>query len=244
MEVMRRVHSGTKEQKPSERERVHGAFARRAAAEGMVLLKNEGLLPLDASAAVALFGGGAVRTVKGGIGSGDVNNRENISICRGMKEGNITVTSEGWIRDYEQCYEAAREAWKKKVLEDVKHVDNPFDAYASNPFVLPEGRRPGEEDIKGASAAVYVISRIAGEGKDRRREAGDYEPSAREREDILWLDRTGLPVVLILNAGAPVELTGLLEEAKNLRAVLYISLPGQEGGRAVCDVLFGHAAPG
>ncbi len=244
MTVTRQIHSGTKEQKPSERELAHGVFARRAAAEGMVLLKNEGLLPLDSSMSVALFGGGAVRTVKGGTGSGDVNNRENISIYRGMKEAEIAITSEDWVRDYEKCYETARKVWKEKVLEDVKHRDNPFDAYAWNPFALPEGRGLREEDLKGASAAVYVISRIAGEGKDRRREEGDYELSKREREDILWLDRTGLPIVLILNVGAPVELTRLLEETKNLRAILHISLPGQEGGRAVCDVLFGYMAPG
>ena len=145
MTVTRQIHSGTKEQKPSERELAHGVFARRAAAEGMVLLKNEGLLPLDSSMSVALFGGGAVRTVKGGTGSGDVNNRENISIYRGMKEAEIAITSEDWVRDYEKCYETARKAWKEKVLEDVKHRDNPFDAYAWNPFALPEGRGLREE---------------------------------------------------------------------------------------------------
>ena len=238
------VHSGTKEQKPSKRELAHGVFARRAAAEGMVLLKNEGLLPLDSSVSIALFGGGAVRTVKGGIGSGDVNNRENISIYQGMKEAAAVITSEDWIQDYEKRYEAARKAWKEKVLEAVKHVENPFDAYASNPFSLPEGRRLQEEDLKDACAAVYVISRIAGEGRDRRKEEGDYELSKKEREDICWLDQSGLPIVLILNVGAPVELSGLLENAKHIQAVLHIALPGQEGGRAVCDVLFGHAVPG
>ena len=55
--------------------------------------------------------------------------------------------------------------WKEKILEEAKHVDNPFDAYASNPFIMPEGRPVSEKDIEGASAAVYVISRISGEGK-------------------------------------------------------------------------------
>ena len=62
-------HSGTQNNQRSERELLHGRLARRAAAEGMVLLKNEEVLPLDASRPLALFGGGAVRTVKGGIGS-------------------------------------------------------------------------------------------------------------------------------------------------------------------------------
>src|SRR5699024_10962498 len=80
------TYSGTRTREPSPRELEHGRLARRAAAGGIVLLKNTGTLPLDLSAPVALFGSGASRTVKGGIGSGDVNNRANVSICQGMKD--------------------------------------------------------------------------------------------------------------------------------------------------------------
>ena len=38
-------------------------------------------------------------------------------------------------------------------------MENPFDAYAANPFVLPDGRRIIEEDLRGAGAAVYVIGK-------------------------------------------------------------------------------------
>lgn len=238
------VHSGTPIQQPSGREFAHGRLAREAAVEGMVLLKNEGILPLEKSAPVALLGGGADKTVKGGIGSGDVNSRENISIYKGFRDAGVSVTSEDWLSDYQKRYEAARNMWKEKVLEDAKGVDNPFDAYAANPFSLPEGRKVTAEDIKGAAAAVYVISRISGEGKDRRLAEGDYYLSGKEREDILYLQRANIPTVLVINTGAPVELTGIMEKAENIKAVLYVSLPGQEGGHAVTDVLFGKAAPG
>ena len=238
------IHSGTLSQQPSERELAHGRLAREAAVEGIVLLRNEGILPLPMSAPVALFGGGADQTVKGGIGSGDVNNRGSISIYRGLKDAGISVTSKDWLRDYRERYEAARAAWKARVLEDVKHVDNPFDAYAANPFSLPEGRGITAGDLEGASAAIYVISRISGEGKDRRRTEGDYYLSPKEREDIRYLDQANMPVVLILNTGAPIELTDVLEKTENIRAILHISLPGQEGGHAVADVLSGKAAPG
>lgn len=76
---------------------------------------------------------------------------------------------------------------EEKILEDAKHVENPFDAYAANAFALPEGRPIMDEDVRGAEAAVYVISRISGEGRDRRRAEGDYYLSEREREDILYL---------------------------------------------------------
>ena len=237
------IHSGNLQQEPSEREIRHRALAGKAAAEGIVLLKNDGVLPLKLSDPIALFGSGADKTVKGGIGSGDVNNRENISIFRGVREAGAAVTSLEWLKDYDRRYDDAREKWKEKILEDAHHVDNPFDAYAANPFVLPEGRSITEKDLKGACAALYVISRISGEGKDRRLAEGDYYLSRREREDILYLDQQGLPLILILNAGGPVELTDILREADNIRAVLNISQPGQEGGTAVADILFGKAVP-
>ena len=237
------IHSGNLQQEPSEREIRHRALAGKAAAEGIVLLKNDGVLPLKLSDPIALFGSGADKTVKGGIGSGDVNNRENISIFRGVREAGAAVTSLEWLKDYDRRYDDAREKWKEKILEDALHVDNPFDAYAANPFVLPEGRSITEKDLKGACAALYVISRISGEGKDRRLAEGDYYLSRREREDILYLDQQGLPLILILNAGGPVELTDILREADNIRAVLNISQPGQEGGTAVADILFGKAVP-
>lgn len=244
MVIMNQEHSGTLKTEVSKRELTHALLARKAAAEGMVLLKNEGLLPLAPSMPIALFGGGAVQTVKGGIGSGDVNNRETISVYKGLKAAGVILTSEDWIADYENRYKDARAAWKKKVLEDAEHVENPFDAYAANPFSLPDGRKITAADLKDASAAVYVISRIAGEGKDRRRAEGDYYLSKKEREDILYLNKTGIPIVLLLNVGAPIELTDILQEAGNIKAVLNISLPGQEGGHAAADVLLGRVTPG
>lgn len=72
---------------------------------------------------------------------------------------------------------------------------------------------------------------------------GDYELSRREQEDLLFLNEKKIPVVLLLNTGGPVELTDILEQAKNIRAVLNISQPGQAGGYAVADILFGKAVP-
>ena len=96
------------------------------------MLKNEGVLPLCADEAVALLGNGANKTVKGGIGSGDVNNRYNISIYEGLIEQNVNVVSKDWIMDYDTRYDNARK-WKEKILEDTKRLIT-FDAYADNPF--------------------------------------------------------------------------------------------------------------
>ena len=57
--------------------------------------------------------------------------------------------------------------WKKQ------SCGNPFDAYAENPFAMPEGRAVTAEDTVDAQTAIYVVSRISGEGKDRRRGRGE-----------------------------------------------------------------------
>ncbi len=244
MEKTKRFYSGTLSKERTGRENAHAELARKLAADGIVLLKNDGqVLPLDTTKPVALFGSGADKTVKGGTGSGDVNNRYNISIYTGLKEAGISITSTGWINDYNKRYMDARNLWREKVREDASKTENTFEAYASNPFIIPGGRDITNNDIKDAAAAIYVISRISGEGRDRRKEEGDYYLSSREREDILCLDSKNIPVILILNTGAPIELSGILLETTNVKAILNISLPGQEGGNAVADILTGKTVP-
>ncbi len=237
------IHSGTTSGEIAEREYKNARLARRAAEESIVLLKNDGLLPFQITKKTALLGCGAEMTVKGGIGSGDVNNRYQVSIYQAARECGTPVVSEEWIFDYRNTYKAARENWKKFVLEQAKLVENPFDAYSVNPFVMPEGRPVEEKDVKDAELAVYVISRISGEGSDRRKDKGDYYLSDREQEDLSFLNKQQIPTVLIINAGGPVELTKVLEEMPQVKAVLNISQLGQEGGYAVWDVLTGRVNP-
>ena len=84
-----RVFSGSSSPEVTERERRNRELARRAAAEGIVLLKNEGLLPLLAERTIGLYGAGAIKTVKGGTGSGDVNERESVSIFQGLRNAGL-----------------------------------------------------------------------------------------------------------------------------------------------------------
>ena len=245
MTVKKWKHSGTKKHSMSDREIRNGLLSEKAAEEGIVLLKNDKkILPLNISTKIGLYGAGAGKTVKGGTGSGDVNNRSNISIYQGLKENGIQIVSEKWLANYESIYAEARRAWKEKILEEAKFVENPFDAYAENPFAMPEGRAVTAEDTVDAQTAIYVVSRISGEGKDRRRVEGDYYLSRREREDIRFLDAQKIPIVLILNSGGPVELTDILEETENICAVLNISQLGQRGGLALANVLLGKVTPG
>lgn len=109
---------------------------------------------------------------------------------------------------------------------------------------MPLGRKVAEEDICEADVVIYVISRISGEGKDRRKVKGDYYLSEREEEDLRYLAEMNKLVILILNAGGPVELTDILEQTDNIKGILNISQLGQEGGDALADVLLGKEVPG
>ena len=77
MKVKARTFSGTTSNEVTQREIANRALARKAATEGFVLLKNEGhFLPAPKGGKIALYGAGAVKTIKGGTGSGDVNERD------------------------------------------------------------------------------------------------------------------------------------------------------------------------
>ncbi len=237
-------HSGTLEPNLSERERRNRALARRAAAEGMVLLKNDGLLPLHRQARIALFGGGAVYTVKGGTGSGDVNERESVSICQGLINARFDIVSKEWLNDYKARYQAARLKWRDLIWGDgsEERLRDFFQIYTTNPFYTPDGRPLEKRDIEAAEAAVYVVSRNAGEGFDRRLVPGDYYLTERETADLRFLNEQRMPTVLLVNAGAPVELTEIAE-LPYVNAILFIAQPGQEGGNAVADLLSGSINP-
>lgn len=78
-------------------ETAHAALSRRAAAESIVLLKNDGLLPLAPGAQIALYGVGAVRAVQGGTGSGEVNNRASLSIRDGLRAAGFVIANEAHL---------------------------------------------------------------------------------------------------------------------------------------------------
>mgnify|MGYP001041893230 CR=1 FL=1 len=74
-------------------EKEHTAAARRLAPECMVLLKNDGTLPLQGTGKLALYGSGARKTIKGGTGSGDVNVRHFVTVEEGLKNAGFELTT-------------------------------------------------------------------------------------------------------------------------------------------------------
>ena len=242
-----RKFSGTTDPKVQPWELEHRKVARRAAAEGIVLLKNEDhILPLKAGSKVALYGAGAGRTIKGGTGSGDVNERERVSVFQGMKNAGFQVTTEAWIESYDQIYENARQEWKRSILSKTGEGADTMDfftVYSTTPFKMPAGdpiQKPAEgEDTENA---IYVLSRIAGEGSDRTADKGDYDLSEEEHQMLADICAYYKNVVVVINAGAQVDLS-FMDEFRNIRALLVIVQPGMEGGNAFADILSGKVNP-
>ena len=94
------------------RQRENRELARAAAREGIVLLKNDGALPVKPGR-IALYGAGASRTVKGGTGSGEVNERHAVTILEGLELAGYEIASYGWIRDFETECREAEERWRQ-----------------------------------------------------------------------------------------------------------------------------------
>ena len=237
---------GTKDPGVREYETKHREVARRAAADGMVLLKNEdGMLPFAQGAKLALYGAGAVATIKGGTGSGDVNSRETVSVYEGLKDAGYVIANEDWIDAYRTCYQKAREEWRDLIWKECDErkaageSDPLFSAYATHQFDLPAGELPTPVE---ADAAVYVIARIAGEAKDRQLRPGDYLLSGEEHEALRLLCEQHEKVLVIINSGSLIDLS-FMDEMPQIKGLLYMGQPGMEAGAALADVLSGAVTP-
>ena len=238
---MTRQYPGTTSPEITERELNACKVARRAAAEGMVLLKNDGVLPLASDAAVALYGGGASYTIKGGTGSGMVNNRKNVSITEGLRDSGLTLLNEDWLASYDEAYQKAWNDWMQSIYDMAGEPGNfgtLYAAHASPPMVMPKGD-PIEK--KDTDIAIFVVSRVSGEGADRKAVPGDYYLSDDEMASLREITAVYPKTIVILNVGGIIDL-GFLDEFP-IAAVVLMSQAGMEGGHALADVLTGVVNP-
>lgn len=238
--------TGSTSSQVTDRETRNRKLARAAASEGFVLLKNEdNLLPLAKGIKLGLYGAGAVKTIKGGTGSGDVNERECVNICQGLQNAGFEITSMDWLDSYAALYDNTRLQWRADVLENVKKCNgNFFEGYSTMPFYMPCGEAVDMDKTKadGADVAVYVLSRIAGENADRHDTEGDYFISAEEKALVAQLSECYDSLVLVINTGGLVDLA-FTGEFRNIKAIIQFVQAGQEGGNAFADVLTGVTAP-
>ncbi len=214
----------------------HIALARKSAAEGMVLLKNNnGALPLSPNTTVALFGLGQFDYVKGGGGAGIVYCAYTRNIYDGLKikekEFKIKVFDE-LSMFYKKEYEREFAAHKAK--------DPEFEAGQLDDVDVPE-QLLKDARLK-ADVAIINISRFSSEMLDRSSERGDFYLSEKEEKMVKAVTDNFDRVIVLLNVGGMIDTEWFYENDK-IDAALLCWQGGQEAGLAAADILVGDENP-
>lgn len=212
----------------------HQDISREAASEGMVLLKNEhNTLPLSKEYAIALFGNASYATYVGGTGSGDVNNKNDVSIWDGFLQHKGITNPELAANYQEYIIEQRKKLPPKKFFFE---PDTPIKEKALSIDTI-------QKVARSTDVAIFTLGRSSGEFKDRERQ-NDYLLSKTERLNIKLLSDVfhaqGKKLIVVLNIGGVIETASWKEYAD---AILIAWQPGQEAGNAVADVIYGDVNP-
>ena len=230
--------------------KAHAAITRQTAAEGIVLLKNNGTLPWNCQLpaansqkqvkTVALFGENSYDFLSGGTGSGCVHPPYVVDMLEGLK--NVGISSSATLTDiYRKYIEYARVKFQAE-----RHPAKWFQTEMMGQQKYPEiGLSPIaiNKEVRTADAAIITIGRQAGEGIDRDI---DTEFSLIPEERSLIVDvcnafhAAGKPVVVIINSGSVIETASWSSYPD---AILCAWQPGMEGGNSVADLLTGKVNP-
>lgn len=213
---------------PEEQSRI--ALGRQVAQEGMVLLENNGVLPLTAGCRAALFGVGQIGFLHGGSGSGSTFADYVVKLPEAMENAGAVVDQK-----LLSAYEGYCAAEQKKVEKEPPHMRR---------GTIPE-LVLSEETVTAAAGrndvAVITLSRLAGEGRDRKLEPGDYYLSDGEHALLGTVRKHFSAMVVLLNVCGAIDMEWV--ETYKPDGVLMVWIPGQEGASAAADILLGHVNP-
>lgn len=210
----------------------YAALARRAAAEGCVLLKNEGgALPLRFGECLAIFGRTQLNDYKSGLGSGGlVNTRSSVGLVQALREdGRFTLD--------EELHSAYRE-WEKE------HPYQDGGTWTQHPWFqeeMPVTEAQVSDAAQRTDTALLILGRTAGEDRDNCEERGSYLLTEAEERLLMLVRRFFKRMIVLLNVGNRIDMRPI--EAANPDAVLFTWQGGQEGGHGVVDVLSGDVNP-
>lgn len=218
-------------------EKEHIGLLRDSLAECTLFLRQNGAFPLETPGRIAAYGNGVRHTVKGGTGSGEVNSRYSVNVEQGLKGAGFTITTGRWLDAFDQVEQDAQKAFVKEIKERAKkkHTMAILEGMGA---VMPQPEYDLPLDGEG-DTAIYVLSRISGEGNDREPIPGDIRLTDSEAKTILALDAKYEKFMLVLNVGGVVDLTPV----KEVSNILVLSQLGVETGSVLADILLGRANP-
>ena len=206
------------------------SLCRKAAAEGAVLLKNQGdILPLQEGAAVAVFGRVQLDWFYVGYGSGgDVNPPYTVNLVEGLKNAGVSL-DQPLLDTYTQWSAA-----------------NPPDMGFWGHWPRYFEEMPLEDSlVQGAASrcqtALVVIGRAAGESRENALEPGSYYLTPEEKAMLSQVTKAFAHTVVLINAGSILDLSWL--EEYPLDGALFLWQGGMESGNAAADLLTGRVNP-
>lgn len=202
----------------------------RAVSGGIVMLKNDGALPLKQGGTAAVFGRIQLHYYKSGTGSGGM---VNVSKVIGITDGLLDA---GYKLD-EQLLTAYRE-WDEQ---------NPFDhgeGWGGEPWSQKE--MPLTDELVGgaasrADAAIVIIGRTAGEEMDNKLEKGAFLLSDLEEDMLRRVTSAFDKTVVLLNTGGLIDMSFM--DRYPVSAVMYVWQGGMVGGAGTAAVLTGEVSP-
>ncbi len=213
----------------------HAAVSRQVAAEGMVLLRNEGAaLPLAAGCNLSVFGVNAYDCIAGGTGAGHVNKAYTVDLDEGLRNAGFRLNTR--TADLYAKYMSFGEA----LLAEQNAL-----RYLGEKWFVPETTLTPEFIASRAAdsdAAIVALGRNSGEYNDRP--TSDFYLTEAERELLESVcsafHAAGKKVVVVLNIGGVIETMSWKELPD---AILLAWQGGLEAGNAMADVLSGRVSP-
>lgn len=205
----------------------HIDLSRRVATEGMVLLENNGILPLKKGTAVSLFGIGSIDYVSGGGGSGRVYS--------------------AYVRDVYEGF--CEKADKVKIYEPLTkfYMDYalPIVQKQGGYEILTQPELPQsliDDAAKNSDVAIITIHRFSGEDWDRSAKKGDFYLTDQETDMVNRVTAAFDHSIVVLDVGGMID-TEWFKQNKKIDAALLAWQAGMEGGLAIADIICGDVNP-
>ena len=218
----------------------HIQFLRESASECTLFLNKNEEFPIEKPCSVLLIGSGARNTLKGGLGSGDVESRYFTSCEQGMENSGFTITSKKWLDEYPKLKDSKRNEYIKYIFDMAEKYES-SSAEMAEGVVFPEVEYNLEitEEMKKADIAVYVLARNSGEGMDRRIVKGEALLTDTEIKDILYLNEKFKKFILVLNVYGAIDISPV----KEVSNILLLSQLGVVTGDILADIILGKTNP-
>jgi beta-glucosidase len=218
-------------------EKKHLRQLRKEAAGCALFLKRNEDFPLEGPCEIGLYGNGGRHTQKGGTGSGDVNSRFYVTAEKGLEWAGFTITTKDWLDRYDQVKKDRHERFIREIRSGARKSGMMAVQYS-----MGKVECEGDYDIPTGhgETAVYVLSRVCGEGSDRQWKRGDILLTKTEISDIIQLAADYKKFILVLNVGGPVDLSPIADAVDN---ILLLSQLGAVTGVVLADILLGKADP-